>query len=65
LNALKTATSTSIWNHCAGGPYPPSDFGRSVYPIQIRGADYAPYTIAGPPEFKKLPLILVLKRFVL
>ena len=35
-----------------GGPEPlppPTELGRSVNPIQTRGADYAP-----PPRFKKL-----------
>ena len=36
------------------------EFGRSVNPIQTRGADYAPHTTASPPGFKKLstPLFL-------
>ena len=36
-----------------GGQSPP-EFGRSVNPIQTRGADYAPHTTASPPGFKKL-----------
>ena len=28
-------------------------FGRSVNPIQTRGADHAPHTTANPPGFKK------------
>ena len=38
----------------------PPEFGRSVNPIQTRGADYTPHTTASPPGFKKLstPLIL-------
>ena len=34
-----------------GGQSPP-EFGRSVNPIQTRGADYAPYTTASPPDSK-------------
>ena len=32
----------------------PPEFGRSVNPIQIRGADYAPHTAASPTGFKML-----------
>ena len=40
-----------------GGPEPlppPTELGRSVNPIQTRGADYAPHTTASPIRFKKL-----------
>ena len=31
---------------------PPPEFGRSVNPIQTRGADYATKTTASPPDSK-------------
>ena len=38
----------------AEGALAPPEFGRSVNPIQTRGADYTPYTTASPPGFKNL-----------
>ena len=47
----------------AGGPEPPPpEFGRSVNPVQTRGADYAPHTTASPPGFKKLSTPLIQDR---
>ena len=37
-----------------GGRGPPPDFGRSVNPIQTRGADYAHRITACPPGFENL-----------
>ena len=43
-----------------GGQIPsPPEFGRSVNPIQTRGADYAPHTTASPPGFKMLSTPLI------
>ena len=36
-----------------GGEPPPPEFGRSVNPIQTRGADYAPHTTANHPRIQK------------
>ena len=38
----------------AEGAVAPPEFGRSVNPIQTRGADYTPHTTASPSGFKKL-----------
>ena len=40
---------------------PPPEFGRRFNPIETRGADYGPRTVASPPGFKMLstPLKLV------
>ena len=38
----------------AEGARAPPEFGRSVNPIQTRGADYAPHTTASPPGFKNI-----------
>ena len=38
----------------AEGALAPPEFGRSVNPIQTRGADYTPHTTASPSGFKKL-----------
>ena len=45
----------------AEGALAPPEFGRSVNPIQTRGADYTPHTTASPSGFKKLstPLMFV------
>ena len=37
----------------AEGALAPPEFGRSVDPIQTRGADYAPHTTASPPRIQK------------
>ena len=46
----------------AEGARAPPEFGRSVNPIQIRGADYAPHTTSSPPGFKKLSTPLEVNR---
>ena len=49
----------------AEGAGAPPEFGRSVNPIQIRGADFAPHTTASPPGFKKLSTPLHMICFLL
>jgi len=43
----------------AEGALAPPEFGRSVNPIQTRGADYTPHTTASPSGFKKLSTLLI------
>ena len=37
----------------AEGALAPPEFGRSVNPIQTRGADYTPHTTTSPPDSKR------------
>ena len=46
----------------AEGAVAPPEFGRSVNPIQTRGADYAPHTTASPPDSKSYPHLYTVGR---
>ena len=48
-----------------GGARAPTELGRSVNPIQTRGADYASQTTASPPGFKKLSTPLMCYVYIL
>ena len=47
-------TQTPDRGVAAGGARASAEIGRSVNPIQTRGADYAPHITASPFGFKKL-----------